>query len=149
MLNKDGFHGRLVAHLHNVHLLKLGGKNLPVSSPQSKGLLSLTQSNTTTPAPACTNKNVHDASVTLTLHESSWAMPYFPAGDWCTCTQQLHAFHVNICSLHPASGGRSPWLTLSWTASASLHHIPYEADGFVAPVEPKSIWGCSNFYILQ
>lgn len=50
---------------------------------------------------------------------------------------QLHAFHMNSCSLPPASGGRSPWLTLSWTAAASLHQMPYGADQFMTPVEQR------------
>ncbi len=50
---------------------------------------------------------------------------------------QLHAFHVNICSLPPASGRGSPWLTLSWTAAASLHQIPYGADRFMALIEQR------------
>lgn len=39
----------------------------------------------------------------------------------------------------PASGGRSPWLTLSWTATASLHQIPRDAERFMAPLEQRYI----------
>lgn len=42
---------------------------------------------------------------------------------------------LTVVPFLPPRAPRSPWLTLSWTATASLRQMLHEADRFVAPVQ--------------